>query len=95
MQSLGFRLPVVKSPSDAKGGGRRMGEFKANWHQFGARAWDFIVVFIVFHSDGFNRVLRQNSSAKHFCYEENDDGSEQASAPEKIHQGITGGGKYG
>jgi len=72
-----------------------MSEFKANGHQVGARASNIIVVFVVFHSDGFNGVLRQNSSARHFCYEENDNGSEQASASEKIDQGVTHGGKYG
>jgi hypothetical protein len=93
MQSLGFRLPVVKSPRDANAGGRRMSEFKANRHELGAGAWDVIVVFVVFHSGEFNRFLWQNSFTEHFCDEKDDDGSEKASASEKIDQGVTRGGK--
>src|ERR1035441_1234512 len=32
---------------------------------------------------------------KHSCYEEDDDGSEKASASEDIYQGVTRGGKHG
>ena len=32
---------------------------------------------------------------EHFCYDEDDEGSEKASASEEIYQGVTGGGKHG
>jgi hypothetical protein len=35
------------------------------------------------------------SFTEHFCYEEDDDGSEKASASEEIDQGVTSGGKHG
>jgi hypothetical protein len=32
---------------------------------------------------------------EHFCHDEDDDGSEKASAREEINQGVTNGGKHG
>ena len=95
MQSLGFRLPVVKSPRYANGGGRRMSEFKANGHEFGTGAGDVVMVMIVFHSGEFDRFLWRKSFTEHFCYDEDDEGSEKASAAEEIYQGVTCGGKHG
>ena len=38
---------------------------------------------------------QRNSSAEHFCYDEDDEGPEKASSAEEIYQGVTGGGKHG
>src|ERR1019366_5849379 len=95
MQSLGFGLPLVESSRDANGGGRRMSEFKANGHEFGAGVADVVMVMIVFHSCEFDWFLRPNSFTEHFCYDEDDKGSEKASASEEIYQGVTSSGKYG
>jgi hypothetical protein len=37
----------------------------------------------------------RNSSTKHFCYDEDEDGSEKASTANEIDQGVTCGGQYG
>jgi hypothetical protein len=37
---------------------------------------------------------QRKSFTEHFCYEEDDDGSEKAAASEDIYQGITSGGKH-
>jgi len=37
----------------------------------------------------------RNSSTEHFGYEEDDDGSENASASEEVYQGVTYGGEHG
>jgi hypothetical protein len=72
-----------------------MSEFKANGHELGAGAADVVMVMVVFHSCEFNWFLWRNSFTEHFCYEEDDDGSEKASASEDIYQGVTRGGKHG
>jgi hypothetical protein len=36
---------------------------------------------------------QQNSFTAHFCYDEDDEGSEKASTSQKIDQGVTSGGK--
>src|ERR1035437_6319679 len=95
MQSLGFGLPLVESSGDANGGGRRMRKFKANGHEFGAGAVDVVMVFVVFHSFEFDWCLRRHLFAEHFRYDEDDKGSEKASASEEIYQGVTSGGKHG
>ena len=95
MQSLGFGLPVVESSGDANGGGRRMREFKANGHEFGLGVAGIVMVMIVFHSFEFDWCLRRHLFAEHFCYDEDDKGSEKASASEEIYQGVTSGGKHG
>jgi hypothetical protein len=46
MQGFGFRLPLIEGSRDANGGGRGMGEFKANGHQFRT---GIVVMMIVFH----------------------------------------------
>jgi hypothetical protein len=38
---------------------------------------------------------QRNSFTEHFCPDEDDDGSEKASASEEIYQGVTRGGKHG
>jgi hypothetical protein len=43
----------------------------------------------------FSRQTAVNSSAEHFCSDEDDEGSEKASASEEIDQGVTSGGKHG
>jgi hypothetical protein len=50
---------------------------------------------ILFH--GYEGALGfcENSSSKHFGDDENDEGSEKASAAKKINQRVTGGGKHG
>ena len=95
MQRLGFGLPVVESSRDANGGGRRMSEFKANRHKFGTAVADVVMVMIVFHSCELLWFLWLNSFTEHFCYDEDDKGSEKASASEEIYQGVTNGGKHG
>jgi hypothetical protein len=95
MQSFGFGLPVVESPRDANGGGRRMSEFKANGHEFWPGAAGVVMIMIVFHSCKFDWFLRPNSFTEHFCYDEDDKGSEKASASQEIYQGVTSGGKHG
>jgi hypothetical protein len=95
MQRLGFGLPMVESPRDTNGGGRRMREFKANRHELGAGAFYVVVIFVVFHNCEFDWFLWRNSFTEHFCYDEDDEGSEEASASEKIYQGVTNGGKHG
>ena len=95
MQSLGFGLPLVESSRDANGSGRRMSKFKANGHELGAGVAGVVMVMIVFHSFESDWFLRRNSLAEHFCYDEDDKGSEKASASEEIYQGVTSGGKHG
>src|ERR1022692_5064512 len=95
MQSLGFGLRLVESSRDANGSGRRMSKFKANGHELGAGVAGVVMVMIVFHSFEFDWFLRRNSLAEHFCYDEDDKGSEKASASEEIYQGVTSGGKHG
>src|ERR1039457_2776540 len=95
MQRLGFRLPVVKSPRDANGGGRRMCEFETNGHEFGTGAADIVMVMIVFHSGELDWFLWQKSFTENFCYDEDDEGSEKASPAEEIYQGVTRGGEHG
>ena len=80
MQSLGFGLPLVERSRDANGGGHRISEFKANGHELGAGVAGVVMVMIVFHSFEFDWFLRRNSLAEHFCYDEDDKGSEKASA---------------
>jgi hypothetical protein len=60
-----------------------------------AGGFAIIMIFIVLHSCEFNWFLRQNLFTEHFCHNEDDDGSDQASAPEEIDQRVTGGGKHG
>src|ERR1035437_6136275 len=38
---------------------------------------------------------RDGSFTEHVCYDEDDEGSEKASASEEIYQGVTSGGKHG
>ena len=94
MQSLGFGLPVVESSGDANGGGRRMREFKANGHELGAGVAGVVMVMIVFHSCELHWFLWLNSFTEHFCYDEDDEGSEKASPAEEIYQGVTRGGEH-
>jgi hypothetical protein len=95
MQSFGFGLPVVESSRDANGGGRRMSEFKANGHKFGTGVTDVVMVMIVFHSCESVWILWRKSFTEHLCHDEDDEGSEKASASEEIYQGVTRGGKHG
>jgi hypothetical protein len=46
-------------------------------------------VMVVFHSFETDWFLWRNSFTEHFCHDEDDDGSEKASASEKIYQGVT------
>jgi hypothetical protein len=71
-----------------------MREFKANGHEFGLDVAGIVMVMIVFHSFEFDWCLRRNLFAEHFCYDEDDKGSEKASASEEIYQGVTSGGKH-
>ena len=47
-QRFGFRLPMIKSSRDANGGGRRVLEFKTDWHRIAAPG-DIVVIVIMFH----------------------------------------------
>jgi hypothetical protein len=71
-----------------------MSEFKANGHEFGTGVADVVMVMIVFHSGELDWFLWQKSFTEHFCYDEDDEGSEKASAAEEIYQGVTSGGKH-
>src|ERR1035437_310318 len=95
MHGLGSWLPVVESPGDINGAGRRVSEFKVDRFQLGTVAFYIVMVMIVFHSCEFHGFLWRNSFAEHFCYDEDDEGSEKASASEEIYQGVTSGGKHG
>ena len=53
------------------------------------------MVMIVFHSGEFDWFLWRKSFTEHFCYDEDDKGSEKASAAKEIYQGVTRGGKHG
>jgi hypothetical protein len=72
-----------------------MSEFKANGHELGSGAENVVVVMIVFHSCEIPGILWRHSFAERFCYDEDDEGSEKASASEEIYQGVTSGGKHG
>jgi hypothetical protein len=72
-----------------------MSEFKANGHKFGTGVAGVVMVMIVFHSFTFDWFVWQKSFTEHFCYDEDDEGSEKASAAEEIYQGITSSGKHG
>ena len=72
-----------------------MSEFKTNGHEFEAGVADVVMVRIVFHSCELDWFLGRKSFTEHFCYDEDDEGSEKAAAAEEIYQGVTSGGKHG
>src|ERR1019366_6219927 len=95
MHVLGFGLPVVESPGDTNGAGRRMSEFEVDRFQLETVAFYVVMVFVVFHSCKFNWFLWRNSFAEHVCYDEDENRSANASSEKEIQQGVTCGGKHG
>ena len=95
MQAFAFGLPMVERSRDDNGVGCRMREFKANGHQWWAGTEGIVMILVVFHNCEFDGFLWRNSFTEHFCYEEDDNGSEKASASEEIDQGVTSRSQHG
>jgi len=95
MHGLGFRIPVVERARDTNNSGSGMNEFEANRFRLRFGGLGVVMVFVVFHSGESNALLRHKSFPEHFCHDENDESSEQASTSQEIYQGVTDGGKHG
>jgi hypothetical protein len=50
MQTLGFRLPIIKGPGDADIFGGRISKFKPHWHSINDGG-DIMVIVVMFHKN--------------------------------------------